>query len=173
MRRRTRRNRLRLKAAATGLLGGAVGAGLASGLLGPQPLGATAATDPTAPEATAVTAAMAAVTPLAAPSSGLAEPDGSLFTTTGSMPAIAGLAKPVVGWVNRPGGGSWEVSPDGGVFSRGGAPFFGSLGSVRLAAPIVGLAATPSGAGTGWCRATVGCSVSVTPGSSVLRPDSP
>ena len=39
------------------------------------------------------------------------------------------------------------IARDGGVFSFGTARFYGSLGSVRLAAPIVGAAPTPDGGG--------------------------
>ena len=77
----------------------------------------------------------------------MAAPDGGLYTLQGSWPAIGGLASPVVGWAAHPGGGAWEVSSDGGVFSRGGAPFYGSTGGVHLTKSIVGMAATPSGHG--------------------------
>ena len=43
--------------------------------------------------------------------------------------------------------GYWEVASDGGIFSYGGAQFYGSTGSLRLNAPIVGMAATPDDAG--------------------------
>ena len=43
--------------------------------------------------------------------------------------------------------GYWLVAADGGVFSFGDAPFFGSLGGQRLNKPIVGLAPTPDGRG--------------------------
>jgi hypothetical protein len=39
------------------------------------------------------------------------------------------------------------VAADGGVFSFGTAPFYGSMGGVHLAAPIVAMASTPSGDG--------------------------
>ena len=39
------------------------------------------------------------------------------------------------------------VASDGGVFSFGDARFFGSMGGVALARPVVGMAATPSGGG--------------------------
>ena len=39
------------------------------------------------------------------------------------------------------------VAADGGVFAFGHAPFLGSTGALRLAQPVVGMAATPSGRG--------------------------
>ncbi len=41
----------------------------------------------------------------------------------------------------------WLVASDGGIFSFGGAPFYGSTGNIALNRPIVGMAPTPSGAG--------------------------
>jgi hypothetical protein len=41
----------------------------------------------------------------------------------------------------------WLVASDGGIFSFGGAPFYGSTGSIALNRPIVGMAATPDGGG--------------------------
>jgi len=49
------------------------------------------------------------------------------------------LNRPVVGMAPAPAGGSWLVASDGGVFSFGAAPFEGSMGSVPLAAPVVGM----------------------------------
>ena len=43
--------------------------------------------------------------------------------------------------------GYWEVASDGGVFSFGGAAFYGSAGSLKLNEPIVGMASTPDGGG--------------------------
>lgn len=43
--------------------------------------------------------------------------------------------------------GYWILGADGGVFAFGNAEFWGSTGGMRLNAPIVGLAAAPSGAG--------------------------
>ncbi len=43
-------------------------------------------------------------------------------------------------------GAMWLASTDGGVFAVN-APFFGSLGGVRLAQPVVGMAPTPSAKG--------------------------
>jgi hypothetical protein len=47
------------------------------------------------------------------------------------------------------------VSSDGGIFSFGGAGFYGSTGALKLNQPIVGLATTPSGRGY-WLVATDG-----------------
>ena len=41
----------------------------------------------------------------------------------------------------------WLVASDGGIFSFGGAPFYGSTGGMVLNKPIVGMAATPDGKG--------------------------
>jgi hypothetical protein len=43
--------------------------------------------------------------------------------------------------------GYWLASADGGVFNRGSAGFFGSLGALRLQGPIVAMSATPDGKG--------------------------
>jgi hypothetical protein len=40
-------------------------------------------------------------------------------------------------------GGYWEVASDGGIFSFGGAGFYGSTGAFPLNRPIVGMASTP------------------------------
>ncbi|MGH9089725.1 MAG: GH12 family glycosyl hydrolase domain-containing protein, partial [Acidimicrobiales bacterium] len=45
------------------------------------------------------------------------------------------------------GKGYWLVASDGGIFTFGNAGFSGSKGGSHLNAPIVGMAATPSGAG--------------------------
>ena len=60
----------------------------------------------------------------------------SALSTSGSRPAGASSVP-----------GEWLVASDGGVFSMGGAPFYGSAGGKWLAAPIVGIAPTPSGYG--------------------------
>ena len=54
-----------------------------------------------------------------------------------------------------PAGGMWMLGADGGVFTLAGAPFEGSLGNVRLNAPVVSMAATRSGRGY-WITATDG-----------------
>ena len=42
---------------------------------------------------------------------------------------------------------TWEVASDGGLFAFGNAKFYGSMGGKPLNAPIVGMAATPTGGG--------------------------
>ncbi|HEY1652716.1 MAG TPA: hypothetical protein VGG09_12600 [Acidimicrobiales bacterium] len=51
--------------------------------------------------------------------------------------------------------GYWLVASDGGIFSYGQAPFFGSTGGMTLNQPIVGMAATPD-AGGYWLVASDG-----------------
>ncbi len=43
--------------------------------------------------------------------------------------------------------GYWLTASDGGVFTYGNAQFYGSTGSLRLNAPVVGMAPTPDGLG--------------------------
>ncbi len=75
----------------------------------------------------------------------------------------ATVMAPVAGWRapsaqaagSTPSGGMWMLGSDGGVFTLAGAPFEGSLGNVRLNAPVVSMAATPSGRGY-WIAAVDG-----------------
>jgi Cu/Zn superoxide dismutase len=46
-----------------------------------------------------------------------------------------------------PAAGYWLVASDGGIFAYGDASFLGSTGNLKLARPVVGMAATPSGDG--------------------------
>jgi Tol biopolymer transport system component len=61
-----------------------------------------------------------------------------------NFPIGQGSGGPVV--VNAPGPGYRFVAADGGIFSFGPA-FFGSTGNLKLAKPIVGMAATPANNG--------------------------
>src|SRR4051812_11425634 len=45
------------------------------------------------------------------------------------------------------GAGYWILGSDGGVFSFGGAQFFGSTGGMKLNKPVTGMAATPAAQG--------------------------
>jgi hypothetical protein len=80
--------------------------------------------------------------------------------TSSVDPGIVGLAAPrntggvrltvpIVGAVAVPrlSGAAWEVAGDGGVFTLGGAPFYGSMGGRHLSAPVVAIAPTPDGLG--------------------------
>ena len=58
--------------------------------------------------------------------------------TTGAPPAAAASTTVPAYWL---------VASDGGIFSFGGAPFYGSTGGITLNKPIVGMAATPDGGG--------------------------
>jgi hypothetical protein len=58
---------------------------------------------------------------------------------TTSAPPAAAASTPVTAY--------WLVASDGGIFSFGGAPFYGSTGGMVLNKPIVGMAPTPDGGG--------------------------
>jgi hypothetical protein len=58
------------------------------------------------------------------------------------------LNRPIVGIAATPtGNGYWLVASDGGIFSFGDAPFYGSTGAIRLNKPILAMAASPTGHG--------------------------
>ena len=59
-----------------------------------------------------------------------------------AAPAAIVLNKPIIGMITGPGGGGYFlVASDGGIFSFGTAPFYGSLGGLPLKHPIVAAAA--------------------------------
>ena len=67
----------------------------------------------------------------------------SSLATYQAVPALAGLAFPFA----QSGGTYTQVASDGGIFTFGGAGFYGSEGGKPLNEPIVGMAATPDGKG--------------------------
>jgi hypothetical protein len=80
--------------------------------------------------------------------------DAQFHGSTGSLhlnqPMVGmAFAPNLVAGVHGPGdfAGYWLVAADGGIFGFGTANFFGSTGSLRLNAPIVGMASTPDGQG--------------------------
>ncbi len=76
---------------------------------------------------------------------------GNLLSTYQAVPALMALSFPF-----GPSGASyWMVASDGGVFNFGGAPFHGSLGSLTLNKPVVGVAPTLDGSGY-WLAASDG-----------------
>ena len=78
------------------------------------------------------------------------QPNGSAPPTptlTPAVPAAAPAASPSCPVPPRPVPGYWQVGSDGGIFSFGGAQFYGSTGSMHLNKPVVGMAATPGGNG--------------------------
>ncbi len=115
--------------------------------------------------ATAVTAAMAGIVPLVAPTAAGAStaapvaaaapaPGGDdtvlTFGAAGFYGSTHGrsLAAPIVGSAPTPSGkGYWIVASDGGVFSYGDAAFHGSTGGIHLNKPVISMSATPSGNG--------------------------
>ena len=62
--------------------------------------------------------------------------------------AAVHLVAPVTGMAATPDGrGYWMVAADGGIFTFGDAPFYGSMGGHVLNDPVVGMAPSPGGAG--------------------------
>ena len=87
-----------------------------------------------------------------APAAG-ATVDGSDIITIGNAPNYGSLVslgirpnEPVLGLASDADGlGYWMVASDGGIFSFGGAPFYGSMGGTPLNQPMVGMAARHGG----------------------------
>ena len=59
----------------------------------------------------------------------------------------AAAASPTCPLPPAPSPGYWQVAADGGIFSFGGAQFYGSTGSMKLNQPVVGMASTADGRG--------------------------
>ncbi len=74
---------------------------------------------------------------------GDAQPINALHATLGSV--IVGMATNPASTPEHQ--GYWLAGADGGVYAEGNAAFYGSLGSLHLQGPIVGIAATPDGKG--------------------------
>jgi hypothetical protein len=81
-------------------------------------------------------------------------PGGGAAQAGGDFNDGAGNQQPLVNAYTPP-EGYWTNASDGGIFSYGNAVFHGSAGSLRLNAPVVGMAATP-GDGGYWEVATDG-----------------
>jgi hypothetical protein len=73
-------------------------------------------------------------------------PDGTPASLSPAVPASP-AAGPTCPQPPAPPAGYWQVASDGGIFTFGGAQFYGSTGSLRLNKPVVGMAATPDGGG--------------------------
>ena len=123
---------------------------------------AVATAGPAAPAGLAETVGYWLVTP-----HGAVFPYGSASTLYGPASTINGLQAPIVGvaaTIDRK--GYWMVGADGGVFAFGDAKFYGSLGGLKLHAPISAIAVSASGHGTGCWARTAASSRLVTRGSS-------
>ncbi len=86
------------------------------------------------------------------PSAGATPPPDDGVVPFGNTPiganSVSNASAPIVGMAaTSDGNGYWLVGSDGGIFSYGDAPFYGSTGSLVLNAPIVGMASTPDGKG--------------------------
>jgi hypothetical protein len=64
-------------------------------------------------------------------------------STTDCLGLKSGVTGQSIATIAIPTQGYWEVGTDGGIFSFGNAPFYGSVGDVHLVAPIVDMAPTP------------------------------
>jgi hypothetical protein len=64
-----------------------------------------------------------------------------------ALPAPAATASAPTAHATSPVSAYWLVASDGGVFSFGGAQFYGSTGGIHLNKPIVGMAGTHDSAG--------------------------
>ncbi len=103
--------------------------------------------------ATGAVAAAMLLGPLAG--SALAAVDGSDVVPIGAAPDAGSLldlgirpVEAVLGIAaSATGNGYWMVAGDGGIFAFGDAPFFGSMGGIRLNRPMVGMAASSTGNG--------------------------
>ena len=77
------------------------------------------------------------------------------------------LNKPIVGMAATPTGtGYWMVAADGGIFSFGDAPFYGSMGGTRSTSPSWAWPPHPPARATGWWPPTAASSPSATPRST-------
>ncbi len=68
---------------------------------------------------------------------------GGVPSLAPAVPAASPAASPSCPTPPPPPPGYWQVASDGGVFTFGGAQFYGSTGSLKLNKPVVGIAATP------------------------------
>src|SRR4051812_44844580 len=91
-------------------------------------------------------AAAPAVVPAPASAPAVTAAVGPAFVLPNGASIDVPLNAPVTG-AAQTAAGTYLVAADGGVFTFGSGPFFGSMGGRRLNRPIVGMAATPSGRG--------------------------
>jgi hypothetical protein len=93
--------------------------------------------------------------PIAAPGYQVARGDGHVTGLGAALSSSTSWAGTVGAAATNSGRGTWLALGDGGVITGGDAAFFGSMGGVKLAKPVVGIAPTPSGRGY-WLAAADG-----------------
>ena len=110
---------------------------LATALLSALAPTAAGATTGTAPSSTTTATAPSSTTTGTAPSS----------TTTATAPSSTTTAAQAVATLPASDQSYWLTTSDGAVYAFGGAPRFGTMAGTPLDAPIVGMAAAPTGGG--------------------------
>jgi hypothetical protein len=110
---------------------------LIAGGSGTPPTTTTTTTTTTTPPSTTTTTTVPATTTTTAPPTGPPLPSSTSSPGTGSK-GPSNLS-PLRGY--------WLTTSDGGIYSFGNVPFYGSAGAFALDKPIVGMTATPDGKG--------------------------
>lgn len=78
----------------------------------------------------------------------VARPGGTFDVIAERPPTLPTLNQPIVAaHTTENGNGTWLVAADGGVFTQGDAPFFGSTGAMRLNQPVLDLVPLPDDQG--------------------------
>ncbi len=85
--------------------------------------------------------------PISSPGYQVVRANGHVTGLGGAPSSPATFAGTVGAAATNSGRGTWLAVSNGGVITQGDAAFFGSMGGVKLAKPVVGIAPTPSGLG--------------------------
>jgi len=111
-------------------------------LVAPGPAGADTRPSPTTTTpTTAVIPTTTTTSPSASSTTTSTVPTSTPTTTTTTTRPTAAASQPLLPAITSV-SAYWVVASDGGVFSFGGAPFYGSTGNIHLNRPVVAMAAT-------------------------------